>query len=62
MRAQKTRTFRVIMTEKRDGGVEVVGAEKLALNMGKYRSKWTPVSKRGFARGFLNTVDKFTTT
>tara|TARA_Y100000593_G_scaffold94271_1_gene192584 strand:+ start:15818 stop:16006 length:189 start_codon:yes stop_codon:yes gene_type:complete len=62
MKAQKTKTYRVIMTERKDGTVEIMGAEKLALDLGRYRTKWEPISKRRFARRFLNTIDKFTTT
>jgi len=50
------------MTERKDGTVEIMGAEKLSLDLGRYRTKWEPISKRRFARRFLNTIDKFTTT
>tara|TARA_Y100000310_G_C20336042_1_gene647550 strand:+ start:396 stop:575 length:180 start_codon:yes stop_codon:yes gene_type:complete len=54
------KTYRVVIEEQSSGEVEVKRVE-VQKPITDHRSKYVPADKRKFVRGYLNTVDNFTT-
>ncbi len=54
------KTYRVVIEEQSNGEVEVKKVE-IQRPITDHRSKYVSADKRKFVRGYLNTVDNFTT-